>query len=64
MGVESELLYTNGAADAEFGLLCIADEQAEAGAELLAFADEVLITPDAVLEDVVGQGTIWSFTMR
>ena len=45
-------------------LLRITDKHAKAGAELLAFADEVLVTPDAVLEDVARQCCVWSFSIR
>jgi hypothetical protein len=40
--------------DADFRLLCVADEHLEACAALFAFVDEILITPDAVLEQVTG----------
>ena len=52
------------APEANLGLLRVADEHAKCGTHLLAFADELAVTPDAVLEKVARQRGIWPFAIR
>lgn len=57
-------LDADRASDANLRLLRIANEEAEAGSEFFAFADQLAVSPNAVLEDIAGQCTIRPFSVR